>query len=186
MLECWNLLAIENGFDGIYYVETLRDNSQSDESLFAAAVEFEPARSLTPSNVVLWMNRIRRYLVYFYNRLSRTHHLCNRILPFSKVAKKSLSFSNTRNTFGGLFMGWDNTPRKKELGTIVEQPTKKEFEMFVEAKCKQVIQSNDSKNRFIFINAWNEWAEGTYLEPDISNQYKYLEVIREYAEKMGN
>ena len=34
---------------------------------------------------------------------------------------------------------------------------------------------------YILINAWNEWAEGTYLEPDTVNKYTYLEAIKSVA-----
>ena len=37
----------------------------------------------------------------------------------------------------------------------------------------------DDKRMFLYINAWNEWGEGAYLEPDTVNEYGYLEAIRE-------
>jgi hypothetical protein len=39
---------------------------------------------------------------------------------------------------------------------------------------------------YLFINAWNEWAEGTYLEPDKKNEYGYLEAVKDTVEKYKN
>jgi len=181
MVHCWNDLALKHGFSGVYLVNTLRDNSVNDNKNFLAHVEFEPARSLFPPKMTLWKNRIRRYSVLAYNKIFKKNLLCNPIIPFNKIAKESLSKGNPRNTYGGVFMGWDNTPRKNQLGTIVHQPSRQEFENFVKRKIESVRVNNDENNQFVFINAWNEWAEGTYLEPDTENKYAYLEILSKYS-----
>lgn len=49
--------------------------------------------------------------------------------------------------------------------------------------CKQFLDQRDARApkaqpKILSINAWNEWTEGSYLEPDVVNGYAYLEAIR--------
>lgn len=185
MVRYWNELAIEHGYNGIYLVDTLRDkNISSDSKLFNAYVEFEPARSLnTISARELWTARFHREFLGLINKITKKRKLENKIKQFRFVAEKSvrLSENNPKNTYCGVFCGWDNSPRKNTRATIITEPSKIEFEKYLKTKNKIVIEHNDYDNQYVFINAWNEWAEGTYLEPDTINKYKYLEVIRKYS-----
>ena len=56
--------------------------------------------------------------------------------------------------------------------------------LFVFKKTLDVLykRSLDMGNEFLFINAWNEWAEGMYLEPDVQWEYGYLEAIKDVVE----
>ena len=51
---------------------------------------------------------------------------------------------------------------------------------------EQLYQKSINSNvPFLFINAWNEWAEGTYLEPDKKNGYRFLESVKNVVNKHG-
>ena len=81
--------------------------------------------------------------------------------------------------FLGIFTGWDNTPRRAEGGAVTADASPELFEHFLR---KQIERSNSVNNEFLFINAWNEWAEGAYLEPDRANGYAYLEAVQRAVE----
>jgi len=80
-------------------------------------------------------------------------------------------------TYPGAFVDWDNTARYKDRATIFQGVTPERFEYWLSELVKSMPERK-LPEEFIFINAWNEWAEGAYLEPDIRNEYEYLEALR--------
>jgi lipopolysaccharide biosynthesis protein len=78
-----------------------------------------------------------------------------------------------------VFPSWDNTPRQPLRGDSFVHATPEAFQVYVEEKLDEVIQQFVGDERLLFINAWNEWAEGTHLEPDQMFGHRWLEAIRD-------
>ncbi|MEO8100984.1 MAG: glycoside hydrolase family 99-like domain-containing protein [Betaproteobacteria bacterium] len=81
-------------------------------------------------------------------------------------------------TFPGAFVDWDNTPRYGERARLFKGASPERFRFWFNQLVK-VTATRPAKERIIFLNAWNEWAEGTYLEPDERYDKQYLEIVRD-------
>ena len=80
-----------------------------------------------------------------------------------------------KRMIAGAFVDWDNTPRNKR-GLCYTGATPEKFRNYMTQLVEKV--NKEYENKYIFINAWNEWAEGAYLEPDEKNGYDYLKGLR--------
>lgn len=183
MMEYWIELARENDLKGIHFVETLRGSEIDKRDLpFEAKVEFEPGRIFNSiSYFELTYNRIRRYTFKYISKCFKSIKVYNKVLKFSDVAAKSLKKVSSKGTYAGGFLGWDNSPRKGSMSTIVTKPTAKEVRQYLTTKIE--IAHAVYKTDYLFLNAWNEWCEGTYLEPDTEHKYEYLKVVKSMSNK---
>jgi len=77
-------------------------------------------------------------------------------------------------TFEGAYVDWDNTPRYGKRATIYQGARPERFQYWLERLVDKVRANNRPEERIVFINAWNEWAEGAYLEPDLHYGAAYL------------
>jgi hypothetical protein len=75
------------------------------------------------------------------------------------------------------FVGWDNTPRRGRKGVIITGANPEVFRNDL-VHCVQLAQEWDPAEPLLFINAWNEWAEGCHLEPDQRFGTAFLEQVR--------
>ncbi len=78
-------------------------------------------------------------------------------------------------------IAWDDTPRFPSKGPEKVSRFHNTPEVFARylAKAKQYADEHaDTQPKFIMINAWNEWVEGSYLLPDMLNGYSYLEAVK--------
>ncbi|QQO53415.1 MAG: hypothetical protein N838_08630 [Thiohalocapsa sp. PB-PSB1] len=76
--------------------------------------------------------------------------------------------------FPGVMNGWDNTPRNLNRGAVFAHASPGEYRRWLRAACDRAVGFRDPEKRLVFVNAWNEWAEGAYLEPDRRYGFAYL------------
>ena len=82
------------------------------------------------------------------------------------------------------FVGWDNSPRRGARGVIITGGTP---DMFGEdlRTCIELARQCDPAEPLLFINAWNEWAEGCHLEPDRRFGTGFLDEVRAVLKAQG-
>lgn len=88
------------------------------------------------------------------------------VLQFASVAASFLARSYPgKRVFRSVFPCWDNTARTGDRAVVILNGTPDNYEHWLAATLDLVQQGKDS-DPLVFINAWNEWAEGCHLEPD--------------------
>jgi len=80
--------------------------------------------------------------------------------------------------FRGVLPGWDNTARRQDHSFCFEHATPGAFQAWLEHALEQTRMIRSGDERIVFVNAWNEWAEGAYLEPDVRFGHSFLEAVR--------
>jgi GT2 family glycosyltransferase len=81
-----------------------------------------------------------------------------------------------------VLVGWDNTPRHRDRSLILENATPGAFQAWLEWTYRRTLEQNYGDERLVFVLAWNEWGEGSYLEPDRQFGHGYLQAVRNALE----
>jgi SAM-dependent methyltransferase len=104
---------------------------------------------------------------------------CGAIYDYRKVAENLVTRPTGGHTvFRGVMPGWDNTARMQNQGTIWAHSNPQLYCRWLHRVVQQTRRHPNPDERLIFINAWNEWAEGAHLEPDQQHGYAWLNATR--------
>jgi lipopolysaccharide biosynthesis protein len=172
--ERWRARALEAGLPGIYLVAAKSFNITDPVTFgFDAAVEFPPhqsnAKEITEQYSI--MNKTYKGKIYDYEEVASR---------FGKIQ------SEDHLTFKTVMPSWDNEARKPGMGFSFVKSTPQNYAKWLNDACRATMEHDEGK-RFLFINAWNEWAEGAHLEPDRYHGYAFLHatanVLRSYRKK---
>ncbi len=128
----------------------------------------------------VWMHhlRMRSFPVISYDSVKNEYY------KYAEEAAEQFSIPY----FPNVTMGWDPSPRtnqNRDYGNtgypytpiIIGNSPDKFRQALIEAK--EFMDKHLKKHRILTINAWNEWTEGSYLEPDTINKMKYLKAVNE-------
>jgi hypothetical protein len=72
---------------------------------------------------------------------------------------------------------WDNTPRRQERGTTFVGDSPELFQTWLERALQHTYLWNKPNDWLLFVNSWNEWAEGAHLEPDVDQGTARLDAV---------
>ena len=72
----------------------------------------------------------------------------------------------------------DKTPRAGKNALVYTGSTPEKFRIAIKMALEK-IKDKDDEHKILFLNSWNEWGEGSYMEPDIVWGHQYLDVLRE-------
>ncbi|SFO39584.1 glycosyltransferase WbsX family protein [Nitrosospira briensis] len=98
------------------------------------------------------------------------------LMQYDEIAQSYLDRTyDASYVFKAVFPSWDNTARTKERALVVLNGTPENYEYWLSATIDLVKQSNRN-DELVFINAWNEWAEGCHLEPDRFYGHGFLQA----------
>lgn len=77
------------------------------------------------------------------------------------------------------FPMWDNTARRPTNGWIYAYSSPELYRLWLTRLCNNALARSNPARRMVFLNAWNEWAEGAHLEPDRRYGYAFLKATRD-------
>lgn len=154
MINCWREEIVNYGIDGIYIIGA-SCNALAGEVVDAELCT-EPLGGMKNANRTF---KTKKLVSFDYKNI------------WDNILQENLG---ANKTFFGGFVGYDDTPRHGEKGLVVQGATPEKFaEYLTELMAKNAAYNND----IVFLNAWNEWGEGMYLEPDERYGTKFLEAI---------
>lgn len=162
----WRQIAKEAGFPDLHLCAVQFYGIEDPEKFgFDAAVEFPPHKFIGPENkpdkcVNIINDKFRGGIVDYRKVLGQA------------LLKKVPNYTCYR----GIVPSWDNTARRQDTGHILINSSPKLYQFWLSYLIQYTKQNLSNKNQYLFINAWNEWAEGAHLEPDLKYGLSYLEA----------
>jgi Glycosyltransferase WbsX len=172
--DLWRTLAVKNGLPGLHLLSIETDGTfgwDPRQGGFDAAIDYQPR----------W-NRIVAYMKKNLLKLAvdfiRYHDMHLWVLDYRKIWPHLIAPAVDYPLYPGVCPRWDNTPRRATQGIIFDNTTPEEYGNWLRQSING-IQGRPREHRIVFINAWNEWAEGNYLEPDLRYGHAYLEATYE-------
>jgi lipopolysaccharide biosynthesis protein len=136
-----------------------------------AAVEFAPDWTVLGPRVIPHERRAP-----FFRRRAVPGFAANLVFDYEQLAQAMLAKPVPDYLrYPCVTPRWDNSPRRASEATIFAGSTPERYELWLRATQRRFNAPTPEEN-FIFINAWNEWAEGNHLEPCQQWQRAYLEA----------
>jgi lipopolysaccharide biosynthesis protein len=171
-IEIWRKEVKKAGYKDLYICGTQALGNQylePENHGFDASVEFQP-------DWQVFNNQIPRWKKLFLKLGVQLKH--DFIYEYDTIVKAALTKPKPIfKEYPCVCPSWDNSSRRKNLATILINATPKKYGHWLK-KILEKFEPYSKDENLVFINAWNEWAEGNHLEPDQKWNFEYLQETK--------
>ena len=176
-ITTWRRVAKAYGFDDLYlgYLQGFAFKEEPTQYGFDCAIEFHPDFSNLPKREYgSYIDKLQYKL-----KLKKSPYISNYVHSYPAYVSKIIQERVIKdNVIPGITPMWDNRARRKTEATILKDSTPEVYQKWLQYIVDLYKSDKIKTQKFIFINAWNEWAEGNHLEPDQKWGRKYLEATK--------
>jgi hypothetical protein len=166
-VNVWHEEVKKHGLEGIYLVAAQSFSIKSPLPYgFDAAVEFPPhnARGTWINNQLEITNPLYTGNVFDYARVAANHIL------------HDLPEETDYPLFHTVMPSWDNAARRQSTCHTFYNSSPEHYHVWLKEVIRHTREHHPAGEQIVFINAWNEWAEGCHLEPDQKYGHSYLQA----------
>ncbi|QXG48517.1 glycoside hydrolase family 99-like domain-containing protein [Pseudomonas viridiflava] len=164
--KLWREEVIKHSIPGLYLVCAQTFGIRSpDEFGFDASLEFPPHTTLS-------------HLINDQLQITNPNYNGN-VFSYDQVVGNAVKLIEPDyKLFRTAMLSWDNTARKQNNSHTFHGFSLLRYKQWLSSICNNVFCNDkySSDEKLVFVNAWNEWAEGTHLEPDRKFGYGYLQA----------
>lgn len=177
----WRNTAKARGFKDLYlgYVQGFEFKADPSSLGFDFAIEYQPdsenfPRTIQPSLKEKFLKKLN---------ISTSAHYEHILLSYQDFVESSIrNHKSTPGVYRTVCPMWDNSARRKKNALIFHGSTPDLYKKWLEHVADATMKDANPGN-FLFINAWNEWAEGNHLEPCLKYGTGYLEATKQVIQK---
>ena len=197
--ELWNSLAKKNGLLGFHFVIMYGTISKIDKQTLNKNVEQVAYDNISKAKEYgmdainsighkyaeikssgLFVKSFKTFLrkVFKDNYVEK--------YEYDKIIRNFYSLMDREEyVYPQLLVGWDRSPRSGKKAIIYKNSNPKSFKLAAKLAI-DIVKEKDEQHRIIFLNSWNEWGEGAYMEPDMRYGKGFISALREAINEYKN
>ena len=195
-IELWRKLAKENGLPGIHFVGMTSNTSfrkvgakkgtgkviipptDAAAKYYKSILDlgFDAVNSRGGARALIkYKGRLRFFVKVGLEKVFKFH-------PFEKIDQRKINKNlfveedKWENVYPTILPNWDRSPRAGKNASMHTHATPEVFKQVAE-KAIQIVKDKTPEHQIVFIQSWNEWGEGNYMEPDIKYGKGYINAL---------
>ncbi|MBI4929790.1 MAG: glycoside hydrolase family 99-like domain-containing protein [Bacteroidetes bacterium] len=175
----WQDLAEKEGINSFYFIGATHLEEEPVYDGFMGSVQLAPFECLNKK----YPDKLERMFLRLSKKgitsmLKKSSQMPRKVHEYIELLEYLNNKKLKKNELPLIMPNWDNTARSGLNGSVLTDSSPELFSEVIKNAIKKIDHIHNQDERIIFVQAWNEWAEGNYLEPDRKFGHGYLKAIK--------